>query len=92
MYYAKVIGKVISTIKYKGLKGKKLLVIQPVDTETGEETGNFLVAVDSTYAGYGDYVGYEDGKEACWPFEDEMVPSDATIVAIIDSINVKKVE
>ena len=26
-----------------------------------------MVAVDTTDAGIGDYVGYEDGMEATWP-------------------------
>ncbi len=42
MYYARVIGNIVSTIKYKGLKGKKIQVIQPVDMETGKDSGSFL--------------------------------------------------
>ena len=48
MYYARVIGNIVSTIKYKGLKGKKIQVIQPVDMETGKDSGSFLVALDAT--------------------------------------------
>jgi ethanolamine utilization protein EutN len=88
MYYAKVIGNVVATIKYKGLAGKKLQVIQPVNLKTGEKTGRPLVAVDTTDAGAGDFVGFEDGLEATWPFEGNDVPSDATIVSIIEKVNV----
>lgn len=88
MYYARVIGNIVSTIKYKGLKGKKLQVIQPVDMETGKDTGSFLVALDATSSGSGDMVGYEDGSEATWAFEEDDIPTDATIVAIIDKINI----
>jgi len=88
MYYARVIGNIVSTIKYKGLKGKKIQVIQPVDIDTGKDTGSFLVALDATSSGVGDMVGYEDGTEAAWAFEGEDTPTDATIVAIIDKINV----
>ncbi|MCG9479662.1 MAG: EutN/CcmL family microcompartment protein [Actinomycetia bacterium] len=88
MYYAKVIGNVVATIKYEGLTGKKLQVIQPLDLETGEEEGQFLVALDVTSSGMGDIVGYEDGSEASWAFDEENVPTDATIVALIDKVNI----
>ena len=88
MYYARVIGNIVSTIKYKGLIGKKIQVIQPIDIDTGEDTGSFLVALDATSSGIGDMVGYEDGAEATWAFEGSDTPTDASIVAIIDNINV----
>lgn len=88
MFYAKVIGNVVSTIKYKGLVGKKLQIIQPVNLSNGKNSGRPIVAVDTTNAGVGDYVGYEDGMEATWPFEGDDVPSDATIVSIIETVNI----
>jgi microcompartment protein CcmK/EutM len=88
MFYAKVIGNVVSTIKYKGLVGKKLQIIQPVNLSSGKNSGRPIVAVDTTNAGVGDYVGYEDGMEATWPFEGNDVPSDATIVSIIETVNI----
>ncbi|MBM3700151.1 MAG: ethanolamine utilization protein EutN [Actinobacteria bacterium] len=88
MFYAKVIGNVVCTIKYKGLVGKKLQIIQPVNLSNGKNSGRFIVAVDTTNAGIGDYVGYEDGMEATWPFEGDDVPSDATIVSIIETVNI----
>jgi microcompartment protein CcmK/EutM len=88
MYYARVIGNIVSTIKYKGLTGKKMQIIQPVDIDTGKDTGSFLVALDATSSGIGDMVGYEDGAEATWAFEGGDTPTDASIVAIIDKINV----
>ena len=90
MFYARVIGKIISTIKYKGLVGKKIQIIQPVDMETGKDEGSFLVALDATASGVGDMVGYEDGMEATWAFDGEDIPTDATIVSIIDKVNINK--
>jgi len=90
MYYGRVIGNIVATIKYKGLKGKKIQIIQPVDMKTGKDSGSFLVALDATSSGIGSIVGYEDGREATWAFEGEDVPTDATIVSIIDHINVEK--
>ena len=88
MYYGKVLGNIVSTIKCKGLKGKKLLVVRPIDMETKALSEKFIIAVDTTSSGIGDYVGYEDGKEASWAFYPEEVPTDATIIAIIDKINI----
>jgi microcompartment protein CcmK/EutM len=88
MYYGKVIGNIVSTVKCKGLEGKKLLIIRPVDMETKKLSEKFLIAVDATSSGIGDFVGYEDGREAAWAFEPEEVPTDATIIAIIDKINI----
>ena len=90
MFYARVIGNIVSTIKYKSLTGKKIQVIQPVDMETGKDTGSFLVALDVTSSSIGELVGYEDGSEATWAFDGENVPTDATIVAIIDKVNINK--
>ncbi len=88
MFYAKVIGSVVATIKYKGLVGKKLQIIQPVNLSNGKNWGRPIIAVDTTDAGVGDYVGYEDGMEATWPFEGNDVPSDATIVSIIETADI----
>jgi len=90
MYYGKVIGNIVSTIKVKNLDGQKIQIVRPIDMETGEPSKDFIVALDITSSGIGDYVGYEDGKEAAWAFEPEEVVTDATIVAIIDKVNIKK--
>lgn len=90
MFYARVIGNVVATIKYKGLVGSKLQIIQPVNLSTGKDTGSPLVAVDTTDSGIGDFVGYEDGMEATWPFEGNDVPTDAAIISIIEKVNISK--
>ncbi|MCL6087921.1 MAG: ethanolamine utilization protein EutN [Actinobacteria bacterium] len=88
MFYGKVIGNVVATIKAKGLEGKKIQIIRPVDMKTGLESDKFIAALDITDSGIGDYVGYEDGREAAWAFEPQEVPTDATIIAIIDNVNI----
>jgi ethanolamine utilization protein EutN len=90
MYYAKVIGNIVSTMKVNGLEGKKIQVIRPIDIRTGKDAKGFLVALDITSSSEGDIVGYEDGREAAWAFESDDVPTDATIVAIIDKININQ--
>jgi ethanolamine utilization protein EutN len=83
MYVAEVIGHVVTTVKDPGLVGRPLLLIQPVTT-SGEPTGKPLVASDSVGAGVGEHVFYVRGREASFPFLPAIVPTDASIVGIVD--------
>lgn len=84
MQIARVIGTVVSTIKNTELDGRKLLVIQSLDSNL-RRVGKPLVAVDSVGAGVGELVFWCRGKEASFPFEGGSVPTDCTIVGIVDS-------
>lgn len=84
MQLARVIGTVVATIKNDSLKGKKLLIIQSLDSNL-EPQGKALVAVDSVGAGYGELVFWCRGKEASFPFKREDTPTDCTIIGIVDS-------
>lgn len=84
MQLARVIGTVVSTVKNQTLSGRKLLVIETLDGEL-RRTGRPLVAVDSVGAGVGELVIWCRGKEASFPFEGSDVPTDCTIVGIVDS-------
>ena len=84
MQLARVIGNVVSTVKNEELVGRKLLVIQSIDEDLNP-IGKPLVAVDSVGAGTGELVFWCRGKEASFPFEGGSVPTDCTIVGIVDS-------
>ena len=84
MQLARVIGTVVSTVKNSTLSGRKLLVIQTLDGEL-RRLGKPLVALDSVGAGVGELVFWCRGKEASFPFEGSDVPTDCTIVGIVDS-------
>lgn len=84
MQIARVIGTVVSTIKNSELDGRKMLVIQSLDSSL-RRVGKPLVAVDSVGAGVGELVFWCRGKEASFPFEGGNVPTDCTIVGIVDS-------
>ena len=86
MQLARVIGTVVSTVKNQLLDSCKLLVIQPLDAKL-EAAGKPMVAVDSVGAGKGEVVFWCRGKEAAFPFEPLDVPTDCTIVGIVDSVN-----
>lgn len=84
MQLARVIGNVVSTVKNTTLEGRKLLVIQILDGNL-RPTGKPMVAIDSVGAGVGELVFWCRGKEASFPFEGSEVPTDCTIVGIVDS-------
>lgn len=89
MLLARVVGKVVSTVKNDSLTAKKILVLQPIDAE-GKDRGEKLLALDSVGAGAGETVYYCRGREASFPWYPDDVPVDATIVAIVDHVNVGK--
>jgi ethanolamine utilization protein EutN len=89
MYLGKVIGAVWSTVKTQGLTGRPLYVVQPVTPEL-EPVGRTLVCADTVGAGPGCLVYYCRGREASLPFLPDDVPSDSTIIAIIDELRVDR--
>lgn len=88
MYLGTVIGTLQATVVYEGLEGVKLLWVSPRDS-AGVVTGSPLVACDATpQAGPGDTVYLVDGREATMPLQNDFVPVDATIVGIVDAVDV----
>lgn len=85
MMLARVIGNVVATVKHDALAGRKLLVIQPVSRD-GHDRGRPLVAVDAVGAGFRETVYWCRGKEASLAFDGHEVPTDASIVGIVDQI------
>jgi microcompartment protein CcmK/EutM len=83
MQLARVIGDIVVTIKDPGLKGIKLLVLQPLNADR-QPSGRTLVAVDAVGAGVDEEVFFVRGKEASFPFYPVEVPADAGIVGIVD--------
>jgi len=75
----------VATAKDPGLLGQKLLIIQTLDANS-KPIGKPLVALDSVGAGVGELVFWCRGKESSFPFSPpETVPTDCTIVGIVDS-------
>lgn len=81
MYLGQVIGRVVSTAKNETLEGKKLLLVRRT------RDGRAIVTIDAVGAGAGERVYICRGREAGFAFSPEEVPSDATIVGIVDNIN-----
>jgi ethanolamine utilization protein EutN len=88
MLLGKVIGTVVCTRKVESFEGIKLLLVQPLSEEL-KEVGEALVACDTVQAGEGDVVFYEGGREAALGLENWFNPSDATIMGIVDRVDVE---
>jgi ethanolamine utilization protein EutN len=89
MIIGKVIGNVWATKKEESLNGLKLLIVKPLDYYSGQE-GSTLVAVDNVGAGKGDVVLVVKGSSARRALINQDAPIDATIVGIIDEVEVDK--
>jgi len=87
MQLGRIIGNVVSTMKAAPLTGRKLLIVQPIDPR-GTASGKPLVAIDAVGAGAGEIIYWCRGKEASFPFLPDEVPTEATVVAIVDSVHV----
>ena len=86
MKLGRVTGKVWATIKDKKLDATTLYLMQPLDEEL-TALGPELVAVDTVGAREGDIVFWVGGAEATFPFEDRQIPSDVTIVGLVDRLD-----
>ena len=89
MYLGRVVGCVWSTVKSPNLQGRRLLIVQPLTPEM-QPTGKRIVVADCTGAGAGEFVYWCRGKESSFPFLPDDVPTDTTIVGIVDSIDVQR--
>jgi microcompartment protein CcmK/EutM len=87
MQLGRVIGNVVCTIKTPSLVGLKLLIVQPLD-RNGRDTGRPLIALDSVGAGAGETIYWCRGREASFPFLPVEPPTEATIVGIVDTVNI----
>jgi ethanolamine utilization protein EutN len=87
MFFAKVIGTVWATRKDEHLQSFKLQFIQPMNAMR-EIVGDPIIAVDTVGAGPGETVFYITAREATIPLSVDMAPVDASIVGIIDRIDV----
>lgn len=91
MVLGRVVGRVWSTIKNDSLSGQRLLIVQPLTPEL-KETGSRLICADCTGAGAGELVYWCRGRESSFPFLPHEVPSDRTIVAIVDEVSLQRGE
>ena len=89
MELARVEGTVISTAKNDRLEGYKLLLVNLVGPDM-KPTSTYLVAVDSVGAGEDEIVIIVRGSSARQSAELSTVPTDTSIVAIVDTVEFRE--
>jgi ethanolamine utilization protein EutN len=87
MFLARIVGRVVATVKQDTLAGQTLQWIQPVDAH-GVSRGRPLVAVDTVGLGPGELCYYITAREASFTLENSFAAVDAGIVGKVDTINV----
>ncbi|MCI8550621.1 MAG: EutN/CcmL family microcompartment protein [Lachnospiraceae bacterium] len=82
MMIGKVVGKVVSTVKYPSLVGTKLFLVQIPWDSPGSRVE---LAVDSVRAASeGDMVYLIDSSEAAASMRKGLVPTDLAIVGLVE--------
>lgn len=88
MIICKVIGHVWATKKEESLTGFKLMVVQ--EAEPFKRAGKIFVAADVVCAGIGEQVLVVTGSTARHAVRAGDCPVDATIIGIIDAVEVER--
>jgi microcompartment protein CcmK/EutM len=87
MVLGKVIGTVVATRKEPTLEGLRLMLVRGLDLD-GKVSGPLVVAVDALDAGIGEVVLYVSGSSARQTEVTRDRPVDATIMAIVDEVEI----
>ena len=90
MEIGRVIGTLVATRKHERLVGYKIQLVQPLDHRGERSMGEPFVAVDAVGAGVGEQVMLVRGSGARHALKNEQIPVDATIIGIIDHIDVEE--
>ncbi len=87
MKFARVVGNVVATRKEEKVRGRKFMVIQPLNVDM-EPDGTVQVAVDAVGAGEGEVILFATGSSARQTHLTENRPTDCVIMAIVDLVEV----
>jgi microcompartment protein CcmK/EutM len=86
MFVGRVVGEVVATIKHADLRGRTLLLVQPLapdDTPRGAR----VIALDAAQAGIGDRVlVVDEGNGAAQVFARPRGPIRTVVVGVVDEV------
>ena len=88
MLMGRVVGTVVASRKDEKLEGLRFLMVKHIDLDL-KETDSIVVAADAVGAGLGEVVLYAQGSSARQTVLTDERPVDATIMAIVDSFDVR---
>ena len=89
MLVGRVTGSVVSTNNCDTLRGAKMLIVQPVDSDTLRMKDDYVSCVDDVGAGEGDLVFCAYGSSARQSDTSKKVASDYSIYGIVDYIDMR---
>src|ERR1700676_5222975 len=94
MFLARVTGSVVSTHKVASMTGRKLLTVEPLRVEPANRDrlvgpGRTFVCGDPVAPGQDELVLIVQGSSARLTPETEKLPVDATIIGIVDTVNIE---
>jgi microcompartment protein CcmK/EutM len=91
MWLGRVEGKIWATIKDDKFKSVRLSILQPLD-EFQQPMGAHVVAVDGIGVRDEDLVFWVNSTEACFVLPGVMLPTEASIVGLVDELDVIDLE
>jgi microcompartment protein CcmK/EutM len=87
MLIARVIGELVATHKHASHRGRKALVVQPLNLD-GSDRGNAVIALDAVDAGIGDRVLLAtEGFSAMTSVGRPQSPIDTSVIGVIDRVD-----
>ncbi|HKW96688.1 MAG TPA: EutN/CcmL family microcompartment protein [Bryobacteraceae bacterium] len=87
MLIARVVGEVVATEKHQSHKGRKALLVQPLNLD-GTNRGDPVIALDAVDAGVGDRVLIAlDGFSAMTSVGRPQSPIDMAVIGFVDAID-----
>ena len=91
MKLGRVVGTVVSTQKDEKIEGLRLYVVRDLSMGLSDKD-SFVIAADTVGAGVGEVVLYASGSSARQTRGTEGRPIDASIMAIVDQLDVDGVD
>ena len=88
MFLGVVRGTVVATRKVPDCEGAVFRIVQPVNHD-GSNQGKLIVALDTIPCTEGDLVYLVKSKEATIPWPKALAPLDATIVGLVDGMDLR---
>ncbi len=86
MEMGRVRGSLVLNLTLPAIAGKKIRVLEEVDSRDITKPGELIFSFDYLGAGEGQLVLYEGGPESSMAFLPDLTGSDANILAIVDEI------